>query len=97
MIKQLKKFTVQVLTGANVATIIVMLLVGYSGRLNPTDHPVLSTVGLTFPFFLLANMAFLFFWLLFKWTRVWVPVVGFLLAYVPISIFMPLHTSQEVP
>ena len=97
MIKQLKKFTVQVLTGANVATIIVMLLVGYSDRLNPTDHPVLSTVGMTFPFFLLANMAFLFFWLLFKWTRVWVPVVGFLLAYVPISIFMPLHTSQEVP
>jgi endonuclease/exonuclease/phosphatase (EEP) superfamily protein YafD len=97
VIKQLKKFTVQVLTGANVATIIVMLLVGYSDRLNPTDHPVLSTVGMTFPFFLLANMAFLFFWLLFKWTRVWVPVVGFLLAYVPISIFMPLHTSQEVP
>ena len=95
MIKQLKKFTVQVLTGANVATIIVMLLVGYSDRLNPTDHPVLSTVGMTFPFFLLANMAFLFFWLLFKWTRVWLPVVGFLLAYVPISIYMPMNAAKE--
>ena len=85
------------LMGANIATIIVMLLVGYSDRLNPTDHPILSTVGMTFPFFLLANMAFLVFWLVFKWSRAWLPVVGFFLAYVPINIYIPLHTSQEVP
>ena len=85
------------LTGANIATIIVMLLVGYSDRLNPADHPILSTVGMTFPFFLLANMAFLVFWLVFKWSRAWLPVVGFFLAYVPINIYIPLHTSQEVP
>jgi len=97
VIKQLKKFVVQMLTGANIATIIVMLLVGYSDRLNPTDHPILSTVGMTFPFFLLANMAFLVFWLVFKWSRAWLPVVGFFLAYVPINIYIPLHTSQEVP
>ncbi|MDE5570934.1 MAG: AP endonuclease, partial [Prevotella sp.] len=97
MIKQLKTFTVQLLTGANIATIVVLLLVGYSDRLNPTDHPVLSTVGMTFPFFLLANMGFLFFWLVFKWSRVWVPVAGFFLAYVPISIYMPIHPAQDVP
>lgn len=85
------------LTGANIATIIVMLLVGYSDRLNPTDYPILSTVGMTFPFFLLANMAFLVFWLVFKCSRAWLPVVGFFLAYVPINIYIPLHTSQEVP
>ena len=85
------------LTGANVATVIVMLLVGYSDHLNPTDHPMLSTVGMAFPFFLLMNMAFLCFWLVFKWTRAWIPFVGFILAYVPISIYMPLHTTQEVP
>ncbi len=84
-------------TGANVATIIVMLLVGFSDRLDPSSHPMLSTMGMTFPFFLLANMGFLFFWLVFKWTRLWVPVVGFLLAYVPISIYLPIHPSQEVP
>ncbi|MDE7455771.1 MAG: endonuclease/exonuclease/phosphatase family protein [Prevotella sp.] len=97
MIKQLKTFTVQLLTGANIATIVVLLLVGYSDRLNPTDHPMLSTVGMTFPFFLLANMGFLFFWLIFKWSRVWVPVAGFFLAYVPISIYMPIHPAQDVP
>ncbi len=85
------------LTGANIATIIVMLLVGYSDRLDPTDHPMLSIVGMTFPFFLLINMGFLFFWLLFKWTRIWVPILGFFLAYVPISIYIPVNPSQDIP
>ncbi len=85
------------LTGANIATVIVMLLVGYSDRLNPTDHPMLSIIGMTFPFFLLVNLAFLFLWLTFKWTRIWVPILGFVFAYVPISIYMPFHPSQDLP
>lgn len=85
------------LTGANVATVIVMLLVGFSDRLNPTDHPLVSTVGMAFPVLLVINMGFLLFWLIFKWSRAWVPVAGFILSYVPISIYMPLHTTQEVP
>ena len=97
MVKQLKNFTVQMLTGANVATVVVMLLVGYSDHLDPTDHPMLSIVGMAFPFFLLVNMAFLLFWLIFKCTRAWVPFVGFVFAYIPISLYMPLHTSQEIP
>ena len=79
MFKQLKKFTVQMLAGANIATVVVMLLVGYSDRLYPADHPILSTLGMTFPLFLIVNLLFLFFWLIFKWTRSWIPVGGFLL------------------
>lgn len=97
MIHQLKKLTVQMLTGGNVATIAVMLAAGYSDRLHPVDHPLFSTLGMTLPFFLVANLLFLVFWLIFKWTRAWIPVVGFALAYVPISIYMPLHTRQAVP
>ena len=77
--------------GANIATIILMVLVGYSDRLNPADHPVLACVGMTFPFFLLINMLFLFFWLIFKIRMAWIPVLGYLLAYVPINIYMPIH------
>ena len=85
------------LTGANVATVIVMLLVGFSDRLNPTDHPLVSTVGMAFPVLLVINMGFLLFWLIFKWTRAWVPVAGFILSYVPISIYMPLNVSPSPP
>ena len=83
--------------GANVATIIVMLLVGYSDRLNPVDHPLLSTAGMTLPFFLLVNLAFMLFWVVFKWRMIWIPITGFILAYVPISIYMPINPQQTVP
>lgn len=83
--------------GANIATIIVMLLVGFSDHLHPEQHPLLSTVGMAFPFFVVANLAFLVFWLIFKWTKAWIPVVGFLLAYVPISIYLPFHPQGEIP
>lgn len=85
------------MAGANIATIIVMCLVGYSDRLNPVDHPVLSCVGMTFPIFLLINMAFLFFWLIFKFRLVWIPVLGYLLAHEPISIYMPLNLKTSTP
>ena len=97
MIKQLKKWTVQMVTGANVATVIVMLLVGFSDRINPADHPLVSTLGMAFPILLVINMAFLLFWLIFKWTRAWIPVVGYILAYVPISIYMPINASASPP
>ena len=97
MIKQLKKWTVQMVTGANVATVIVMLLVGFSDRINPADHPLVSTLGMAFPILLVINMAFLLFWLIFKWSRAWIPVVGYILAYVPISIYIPINASASPP
>lgn len=98
MIKQLKKFTIQMMAGANIVTIIVMCLTGYSDCLNPAEHPVFSCVGMTFPFFLLVNLAFLCFWIVFKFRMIWIPVLGYLLAYVPIHIYMPLNLrSSEIP
>lgn len=95
MIKQLKRITVNLMAGANVATVLLMLATGYSDHISPVSHPQLSSVGMTFPFFLLANLLFLFFWLLFKWRRAWIPVVGYVLAYVPISIYMPLNRPGD--
>ena len=95
MIKQLKRITVNLVAGANVATVLLMLATGYSDYVSPVSHPQLSSVGMTFPFFLLANLLFLFFWLLFKWRRAWIPVVGYVLAYVPISIYVPLNRPSD--
>ncbi|MBR5440760.1 MAG: AP endonuclease, partial [Prevotella sp.] len=66
MFKKLKNFTRNMVAGANIATIVLMLLVGYSDRLNPVDFPRLSNIGLTFPLFLIINFGFLVFWLIFK-------------------------------
>ena len=97
MIKQLKKFTVNLIAGANIATVAMMLLTGFADRFHPASYPSLSCLGMVFPLMLLINLLFLFFWLVFQWRKVWIPIVGYALAYVPITIYLPLHTRQDVP
>jgi len=97
MIKQLKTFTINIFAGANVATVILMIFAGYADRINPVEHPMLSSMGMLFPFFLLANLLFIFFWITFKWKKLWIPIIGYAIVYVPLTIYMPLHTTQEVP
>ena len=48
MIKQLKSFTVNVVAGANVATVLLMLGAGYADRINPISHPMLSNLGMSY-------------------------------------------------
>ena len=97
MIKQLKSFTVNMVAGANVATILLMVLAGYADRINPVEHPMLSCMGMTFPIFLIANLLFVFFWLTFKWRRIWIPIVGYIIVYSPLTLYMPLHIAQDEP
>lgn len=97
MIKQLKKITLQMMAGANLATIVLMLLIGYSGCLNPVSHPTLSNAGLVFPVFLVINFAFLIFWAVFKLRGVIIPLLGFIVCYQPVRTYMPLNVSHEVP
>ena len=97
MIKQLKSITVNVIAGANVAVVLLMLAVGYSYRFSPADWPVLGWLGLTFPLFLLLNLAFLVFWVIFHWRKVWIPLVGFLFVYAPVRIYMPINQDKEEP
>ena len=97
MIKQLKQFTVNLIAGANVATVVLMLATGFSDRLNPVDHPLLACSGMMFPVFALTNLGFLLFWLVVTWRKVWIPIVGFLLAFQPVKTYMPLNPRQEVP
>ena len=97
MIKQLKTLTINIFAGANVAIVLLMLATGYSDRISPASNPLLSNLCMTFPIFLLLNLLFIFFWLTFKWRKVWIPIVGYLLAYPPIALYLPMHSAQEVP
>lgn len=97
MIGKLKTITVNVLVMANVLIIVLMLVAGYSDRLYPADHPLLSTVGLAFPILVMLNLAFLLVFLLFKWSRAWIPIAGLALAFWPIRIYVPLHMPAELP
>lgn len=97
MIKQLKSFTIKMVAGANVATVILMILVGFSDRINPVTHPSLSCMGLFFPIFLFINLGFLFFWLMFKRRMILIPVIGYALVFVPLRIYMPINVPADMP
>ncbi len=95
--KSVKKITIQIIAGANVASILVMLLVGLTMYINPETHPTLSCLGLGFPFLLLINVLFLAFWVVLKPRMVVIPIVGFIICYFPIRTYFPLNISKDVP
>lgn len=91
MIKQLRSITVNLIAGANVATAIVMWLVGFADYANPIDHPTIANIGLAFPLFLAINLGFLIFWIIFKWRMIVIPIVGYAAAFVPLRIYLPIN------
>lgn len=95
--KSTKLFVQKVIAGANVATILIMLLVGFSDRISPATHPLIAVVGLTFPFFIILNLLFLVLWVMIKPIKTIIPIVGFLVCFAPIRIYSPLNISQEAP
>lgn len=95
MLKKLKHFTLQLIAGANIATILLMLAVGYSDHLSPLAFPTLSTAGLAFPAVLAVNVAFLLFWLLAKPLYALIPVGGLLLAYQPVHHYFPINIPHS--
>lgn len=97
MLHTIKKVTAKIVGGANIASILVMLAVGYSDHLNPLEHHLLSQMGLTFPIFLFINLCFLLFWLLFYRRGVWIAVAGLLLCYVPVRKYTPINMPVDPP
>ncbi len=97
MISQLKTLAVKVIAGANSVTAVLMWLTGFSDHINPAEHSIMACAGLAFPVFLCLNLAFLVFWIVFKWRMAVIPVVAFLVAYFPIRTYIPINGKTETP
>lgn len=95
MISKLKSLLLNVLAAVNITCIVLMLVAGYSDRFSPVDYPWLAAMGLFFPFFVLLCLLFVPVWVLLNLRRLLIPIVGFLLAYFPIRIYMPLHGNTH--
>ena len=85
------------MAGACAANVVAMLLVGFSDRLEPAEHPILSSAGLTFPFFILLNLIFLTFFLFTKKTYALIPFAGFVACYFPIRTYSPINLPSTPP
>jgi hypothetical protein len=97
MLRDIKRFTLQIVAGANLATIFIMTFVGFSDRFNPVKHQLLANVGLVFPVFLVLNFGFLLFWLCVKKKGVWLPVMGYLVCYMPVRAYIPFNVPHDIP
>lgn len=92
---KLKEVTCRLLLYANVLIVAGLLITGYSGIISPVHHPYLSLIGFAFPAFLFANLAFIALWLFVKWKYLAVPVLGMLVAYQPVHVYLPLHIASD--
>lgn len=92
-----KKFLFSLISGANIASIILMLIVGYSDHLSPERFPLFACLGMAFPIAIVANLLFIPLWVVLSWRRLLIPVIGFILAFPAIRVYVPLHGNTIPP
>ncbi len=97
MSRSVKDTAFKVAAGVNVATVLVMICVGYSGCFNPVSYPFMSSLSLFFPVFLVANFLFMAFWVFFRLRFTLISFIGCILCFAPIRTYMPLNVGREVP
>lgn len=97
MLSKIKNIVLQMMAGANVTSSLLLLLSCWSVYLLPADYPRLSLFGLTFPFFLVINLIFLVFWLIFHIRYVWIPLVALLLSVPFIRDYCPINLKKDPP
>lgn len=95
--KQLKALATRIVAGANMVSVALLWLVGYSDLISPEAHPYLGSLGIAFPALLAVNLAFLAFWVFFRWRMIVIPVVGYLVALVPLRVYLPYNMPSEPP
>ena len=89
----LRNFAISV----NVIFALLLLACGWSAELHPAEFPRLSLLGMCFPFLLLLNIGFVFFWLVCSIRHIWIPIFGLLLSGYYIYDYCPLAWQEEVP
>ena len=97
MFSKFKKLTYRVLLIGNIIVVLLMLLVGNIGRLNPVDYPSLANLGLGFPILLVLNLVFLGVWCFCRLRSIWLPLLGFILCYGPIRTYSPFNFPEDKP
>lgn len=96
MFTKFKTFTLNVIAGANIGVILLMLLIGFSGHVDPTRHSAIATVGLSFPLPLFLNFAFLVFWCIVRLRYALIPIIGFWWASYPSALIFPLMLPSHL-
>lgn len=92
-----KKIPLYIFIAINLTMIVAMNFCAYTTYLHPATYPNWSYFGLAFPIFLVANIAFVLFWLIFKYRMIWLPLAGMLLCAGSVRTYCPINFPSEAP
>lgn len=95
--KKFSRITIQMIGGANVASILLMLFIGHADMIPPESFPKLSNIGLLFPAMIVINFFFLVLWVAIKPRFVIIPLLGFIICYGPVRRYMPINIPHDPP
>ncbi len=99
--KLVKEIVVNLLTLLALVVGLLLVAVGYSDHFSPEAFPLLACVGMAMPAAIVLNIVMLLVMLSVRWRRAWIPLAAFVVAYVPIRTYVPIHfntgddTEQE--
>lgn len=93
----MKTFVCRLIGTLNLLVIVGLVVTGYSGLVDPREHPLIAASGLAFPLFLTSNLLFLVIWVFIRFRMILLPIAGFVLAAWPVGRYLPLSSSEEAP
>lgn len=89
--KNLGRLATLIILTINLISIGLLLFAAYSPYIDPELHPLRACTGLVFPVFLVINLCFLAFWLIFRYRLALVPLIGLLLCASQIRTYIPIN------
>lgn len=97
MFKKIKSTIAISIAFINVLFVIGMIVTGFGGYANPVTFNYIAVSTLAFPIFLLINILFSIFWMVFKFKFLLISLTGFIVCYQPIRTYCPFNIESEVP
>ena len=94
MPSRLRVIVKRTLVVLNIITAVLYLLSCLAPYVNPTSSWLIAFLGLAFPFFLAALIAFIFLWLILKLKRVWFSIIILLFGFKSIAVFWAFNTPS---
>ncbi len=94
---RIAKSIVTVILAVNVLFVLGMFLTGFSYLVDPAKFRYAAAMGMFFPFFAAANLAFLVFWVITKPVCALLPFISLVLSYTPVRMYASFHRGGDVP
>lgn len=95
MAKFVRKFTKRIFIVANIILVAVFLLACLNGYLNPRQWWWIAVLGIGIPFLLVLDIAFIFFWLIFRSRWVFLPLIALLFSIGNIKALIAFNFSAN--